>query len=1516
MSTHFCPNRVCSSLKNGLRDRQSTALTRAAVALLTLAAMSATGPMRATAGEVSVVGHIDVHVHGINDASFDATTVSAEIREGAFGEWGAGTLIQITPPAGFAFNPASMVTGDVTVGDIDIGGGAGVDFAVAPTASMIQFQVNNASTAASTIRFLNIQLRATVCGVAILGAANPIKVNVVGSTPTNADLVTVAVVNDITDLHHFDLVAVPSTQAAGANILVTLTARDFCGNAITGGFVIPVGTPIVVTATGGAGTRTYSNGSVAVTPTVANTAEIQNPEMLDANAQGTFNVTSPIGEDPDITISATLGAASGSTIVHWFTASCALSPTGVLRAVNSLHAVTATVLQNGATPVQNTDVNFSVTAGPNVGINGIATTNALGQATFLYTGGALTGVDTIQASGAIGAVNFMCTDANAVEWVSPACNIAPALPPTAAGGMQTVLVDVERRPGFDVPDGTMITLTVIGGPNTLFTDTQPTAAGIATFMYTDLGGPGLDTLRATGTLAGASFECLTTKEWIQPTCELTPLTSVNGINTIHNFTVTLLRRPGVPAAGVPISPSIAGPNAFATILPAAPMTDAMGQVTLSYTGTLAGTDTITTSATVGGILTSCMATKEWIDSGCGLNLTSPLNLTSQIGTTQTLTVTVLRTTGMPAINAIVNFAVTGVNPTVGAAVTDVNGNASFTYTGNNVGTDTITATSTVDGVPILCMTNKDWINLSCSLDPPTDTNAIGSMHSVEVTLLQNGAPLDGVSLTFAVTAGPNTGVPGLVSGNTGSTGSGQTTFTYTGGGNTGTDTIRCFGTISGVLVECFATKTWVAQPSCTIAPMASSLVGGMQTVSVDVDQAPGFNAADGTIVNVQVIAGPNVLTGGAVPTAGGTANFMYTSNGVPGVDSIRASGIIGGVPFECLTTKEWIQPSCTLTPPADINRINTIHNLVFTLFRRPGVAAAGVPVTASIAGPNSFATILPAAPMTDATGQVTLSYTGTVVGLDTITVSGTVDGVLTSCMATKEWINSGCMLTPMLDTNLVGTQHTVTATVLRTTPPDVPAANAIVNFSITGGPNMGQVGVGVTNVNGITSFTYTSNGMPGTDTITANTIVDGIPIPACANVAMKTWINLSCNVTPADATNLVGTAHTATVTLVTNNAADANNAPVSFMITSGPNAGTALATQTGPLNGFPAGQAQFPYTSNGSFGTDIIRASGLVLGVPFECQTTKTWVNPQCSLTPATKTNPTGTLHTLTGTVTRNGAPAAGINVVFTITGGPNNGLVHNAVTDGAGQAVFSYTGAGGVGTDTIELTGVLDGIPFLCSATKTWQAPDNNGIPPDVENNAPNNGDGNNDGIPDSLQPNVASFPDINGDYVTIVSPAGTTLTNVKASGVPAGGIIPPDVVFPAGFFGFHVEGVAPGGEVAVTMILHSNPTVNTFYKFGPTPIIPVDHYYSFIFDGTTGSEIAGNVITLHFVDGQRGDHDLAANGVIVEPGAPALQADNPAPITPSASCGLCGAANAVTMPLMVFGLLCMRRGRSRRGR
>ena len=147
---------------------------------------------------------------------------------------------------------------------------------------------------------------------------------------------------------------------------------------------------------------------------------------------------------------------------------------------------------------------------------------------------------------------------------------------------------------------------------------------------------------------------------------------------------------------------------------------------------------------------------------------------------------------------------------------------------------------------------------------------------------------------------------------------------------------------------------------------------------------------------------------------------------------------------------------------------------------------------------------------------------------------------------------------------------------------------------------------------------------------------------------------------------------------------------------------------------------------------------------------------------------------------------------------------------------------------------------------------------------------DGNDDGIADSEQDNVTSFHTVTGDYVTLAAPEDTVITGVNSIANPAFFEFPEGVVAPYGFFEFTINGLTPGGSTTVTLYMPDS--VTSYYKYGPTPDNPIDHWYEFMYDGQTGAQISGNVVTLHFVDGQRGDDDITANGTVVEPGGPVI--------------------------------------------
>jgi hypothetical protein len=182
----------------------------------------------------------------------------------------------------------------------------------------------------------------------------------------------------------------------------------------------------------------------------------------------------------------------------------------------------------------------------------------------------------------------------------------------------------------------------------------------------------------------------------------------------------------------------------------------------------------------------------------------------------------------------------------------------------------------------------------------------------------------------------------------------------------------------------------------------------------------------------------------------------------------------------------------------------------------------------------------------------------------------------------------------------------------------------------------------------------------------------------------------------------------------------------------------------------------------------------------------------------------------------------------------------------------------------------------------------DTDGVPDGTESGPDGNDpayDGNNNGIPDYQEAGAASLPSASGGaYATVAVPAGQTLADVQAVGNPSPGDAPAGVTFPYGFFEFIVNGVTPGDCTTVTIYLPKNTSITTYYKYGPTPADPTDHWYEFMYDAQTGAQIFHEAtqtrIVLHLCDGQRGDDDLIANGTIVDQGGPGiLQGSTPIP-------------------------------------
>ncbi len=107
---------------------------------------------------------------------------------------------------------------------------------------------------------------------------------------------------------------------------------------------------------------------------------------------------------------------------------------------------------------------------------------------------------------------------------------------------------------------------------------------------------------------------------------------------------------------------------------------------------------------------------------------------------------------------------------------------------------------------------------SINLDPATDTNPAGTSHTVTATVRQGAppAPAAGVTVTFSIISGPNSGATGTCSANANCTtdANGQVSFTYTSNGSGGTDTIQAsFVDETQTTQSTTAQKTWEAPPA-------------------------------------------------------------------------------------------------------------------------------------------------------------------------------------------------------------------------------------------------------------------------------------------------------------------------------------------------------------------------------------------------------------------------------------------------------------------------------------------------------------------------------------------------------------------------------------------------------------------------------------------------------------------------------------------------------------------------------
>jgi uncharacterized protein (DUF2141 family) len=1101
---------------------------------------------------------------------------------------------------------------------------------------------------------------------------------------------------------------------AGQEHCVAATVRDQFGNPVQG-------VDVFFTVTGSnpddGSDVTDENGIATFCYTGTNAGQDVIRAVADADDDGV-----PEGTEPAGTATKTYIPAEPATVT-------VQPPTAINRAGQE-HCVTATVRDEFGNPVPDVEVLFEVT-GANAR-TGSDTTDGAGQATFCYMG-TTAGADTIRATADTdgdGQAELGEPFGLATKTYGPADAATVVVePPTAtnrAGEEHCVTATVRDEFGNVVP-GVRVFFTVTGA-NTAGESETTDDAGQAVFCYTGRTA-GADTITAVadsdgdgqpeaGEPTGTATKVYTPAQ--PASVVVTPATDANRAGEEHCVTATVRDAFGNPTPGVRVFFEVIGVNPRT----GTDTTDANGEATFCYTGTMAGLDTIRATADANGNGSQDLgepfgeATKVYTPARPATVTVEPPTATNRAGEEHCVTATVRDEFGNPTPDVEVAFEVTGANPR-GPTVetTDDQGRATFCYTGTTAGEDVIRATADGDedgqvetGEPFGAATKTygPAAPASVTLDPPTDVNRAGEQHCVIATVRDVfGNTVPGVRVFFTVTganasAGADT-----------ADASGRATFCYTGT-TAGEDVIRATADADGdntpEATEPTGTATKTYRPGRPAVvemdpPAATNRAGEQHCVTATVRDEFGNPVESGVNVFFTVI-GANAAAGTRTTDESGQTEFCYTGT-TAGTDTIRAVADANGSGTEDagdtppgLATKIYgpAQPaSVTVEPLTDTNRAGEEHCVTATVRDVFGNRVPGVKVFFSVAGANTAS----GTDTTDAAGEATFCYTGTRAGLDTIRAvadadeDNTPEATEPSGEATKTYTPAepaSVTVEPPTDLNPAGEEHCVIATVRDAFGNPTPGVRVF--FTVSGANT--ATGADTTDASGEASFCYTGT-TAGEDVIRAVADADGNNQPDTdepSGTATKTYTPgqpATVTVEPAAATNRAGEEHCVTATVRDEFGNPTPGVRVFFTV-------TGANPRTGTDTTDDGGEATFCYTGT-TAGEDVIRAVADANGnnQPDTGEPTGTATKTYTPAAPATvtvepaaATNPAGEEHCVTATVTDLfGNPVPAVKVFFTVTGANS---ASGADTTGAnGRATFCYTGTN-AGVDTIRAVADANG--------------------------------------------------------------------------------------------------------------------------------------------------------------------------------------------------------------------------------
>jgi Bacterial Ig-like domain (group 1) len=402
------------------------------------------------------------------------------------------------------------------------------------------------------------------------------------------------------------------------------------------------------------------------------------------------------------------------------------------------------------------------------------------------------------------------------------------------------------------------------------------------------------------------------------------------------------------------------------------------------------------------------------------------------------------------------------------------------------------------------------VNDGITLAPVTALNPVGTSHTVTATI-QNltGNPIVGQKVDFRIAAGPNKGKTG--SGITNA--NGQATFTYssdaTAANAAGTDEITASYIVAGAKVSANkAFKTWIYPEQITLAPPEETHpAGGTHTVTALVTNTinePGKNRE----VTFTVLTGPHAgQTGTGITDANGNASFTYTGPKI-GTDTIQAKftdSFAMEKPSNIVKVNWVVTQSITLEPSTATNPVGAQHTVTATVTDSLGKPVQTNVTIDIVTGPHAGKTLTV---LSNVNGQASLTYTGTSVGTDMISAKFTdnLGATKTSRTVEANWtLIEKIKLEPLTATSVIGTSHTVTATL--EDGQARPVVGRVVTFKVESGPHAGLTGTGLSDATGKATYSYPGT-LVGTDSITSSFIGAASSGPdslIVSNTVTKVW---------------------------------------------------------------------------------------------------------------------------------------------------------------------------------------------------------------------------------------------------------------------------------------------------------------------------------------------------------------------------------------------------------------------------